>query len=170
MGVLAVGQQAQPNPTPPQPTQQQQMMNYFAGDWTLTGTTKISPKSPAAPFTGTEHGAWVPGGFFLESHSVTKGPMGNVHGTRVMEYNANDKVYTYNAYNSLGEHIMAVGKVQGDTWVWNSEEKLNGIIVKGRYTVTFVSPNSYSFTSEVQKPGGGWDTVSQGTATRAAAQ
>ena len=56
----------------------------------------------------------------------------------MMEYNALDKVYTYNEYNSLGEHVMAVGTVQGNTWVWNTEEKLNGVVTKGRYTVTFV--------------------------------
>ncbi len=166
---LAAAQQAQPAPAPEQPTQQQLMMNYFAGDWTLTGTTKVDPKDPGAPFTATEHAAWVPGGFFLETHSVMKGPMGNVHGTRVMEYNPSNQLFTYNAYNSLGEHTMAVGKVQGKTWVWNSEQKLNGIVVKGRYTVTFISPDSYSFTREVQKPKGGWSIVQQGTATRVAA-
>jgi hypothetical protein len=167
--VLAVGQQSQPAPAPARPTQEQMMMNYFSGDWTLTGTTKVSPKTPGAPFTGTEHGAWVPGGYFLETHSVMKGPMGDVHGTRVMEYNPLQKVYTYNAYNSLGEHTMAEGTVQGATWVWNSEEKMNGVVVKGRYTVTFVSPDSYSFTSEVQKPDGGWSSVSQGMAKRSPA-
>jgi len=66
------------------------MMNYFAGDWKLTGTTKISPSTPGSPFTSTEHGEWVPGGFFLEIHSVMKGPLGDVHGVRMMEYNAAD--------------------------------------------------------------------------------
>jgi len=141
-------------------------MGYFAGDWKLSGTSKLSPKSPAAPFTGTEHGEWVPGQFFLETHSVTHGPMGDVHGVRVMEYNPGDKVYTYNAYNSLGEHVMAKGTVNGDTWVWNAEEKMNGVIVPARYTVTFVSADSYKFRSEVQNPNGAWSTVTEGTATR----
>ncbi len=150
----------------PAPTPQQQMMGYFAGNWKLSGTVKISPNGPGAPFTSTERAEWVPGGFFLETHSVTHGPMGDVHGTRMMEYNPLKKVYTYNAYNSLGEHVMAEGTVEGKTWVWNSEEKLNGVITKGRYTVTFISPDSYGFKSEVAKPGGGWATVKEGTATR----
>ena len=148
------------------PTQQQQMMGYFAGDWKLAGTVKISPNSPGTPFTSTEHAEWVPGGFFLETHSSMKGPMGDVRGTRMMEYNAADKVYTYNAYNRLGEHVMAIGNVQGSTWVWNAEEKMNGVITKGRYTVTFISPDSYGFKSEVAKPGGGWAVVMEGKATR----
>jgi hypothetical protein len=166
-GAFVSAQTPQEAPAQQQPTQQQQIMNYFAGDWKLAGTSKISPNTPAVPFTSTEHAEWLPGGFFLEIHSVMKGPMGNVHGTRMMEYNALQKVYTYNAYNSLGEHTMAEGTVQGDTWVWNAEEKLNGVVTKGRYTVTFLSPNSYTFKSEVPQAGGKWATVMEGKATRA---
>jgi hypothetical protein len=152
------------------PTPQQQMMGYFAGDWTITGTAKISPNSPSAPLTGTEHAEWLPGGSFVEIHSVMKGPMGDIHSTRMLEYNALDKVFTYNAYNSLGQHTMAVGTVEGKTWVWNTEEKLNGVITKGRYTVTFISADAYSFKSEVPKPSGGWVTVMEGKAVRTAGQ
>jgi hypothetical protein len=150
----------------PAPTPQQQTMGYFAGDWKLAGTAKISPSTPATPFTATEHAEWVPGNYFLETHTVMHGPMGDVHSTRVMEYNSQDKVYTYNAYNSLGEHVMAEGTVEGKTWVWNAEEKLNGVVTKGRYTVTFISPDAYSFKSEVPKSDGGWVTVMEGKATR----
>ena len=163
---LAVAQGAQPPQAAPAPSPQQQMMNYFAGDWKLSGTTKISPSTPAVPFTSTEHGEWVPGGFFLEIRSVMKGPLGDVHGVRVMEYNAADHVYTYNAYNSLGEHQLAIGKAQGNTWTWNAEEKMNGITTKGRYVVTLATPDSYTFSSQVQKPGGAWVTVMEGTAAR----
>jgi len=45
------------------PTQQQQMMGYFAGDWKLAGTVKISPNSPGTPFTSTEHAEWVRAAF-----------------------------------------------------------------------------------------------------------
>lgn len=141
-------------------------MGYFAGDWKQSGTAKISPNGPTTPFTATEHGGWVPGNYFLETHTVMHGPMGDVHSTRVMEYNSQDKAYTYNAYNSLGEHTLAIGNVQGSTWVWDAEEKLNGVVTKGRYTVTFISPDSYGFKSQVPKAGGGWATVMEGTATR----
>jgi hypothetical protein len=75
-------------------------------------------------------------------------------------------VYTYNVYNSLGEHQVALGHVNGNTWTWNSEEKLNGITVTGRYTITLTSPNTYDFKSEVANPKGGWVTVMEGKATR----
>ncbi|MGD0930822.1 MAG: DUF1579 family protein [Candidatus Korobacteraceae bacterium] len=164
--ILAVAQAAPPPAAPPALSPQVQMMNYFAGDWKLSGTTKISPSAPGAPFTSTEHGEWVPGGFFLEIHSVMKGPLGDVHGVRMMEYNAAEQVYTYNAYNSLGEHQVAIGKAQGNTWTWNADEKMNGVTTKGRYVVTLLTPDSYTFKSQVQTPAGALVTVMEGTAIR----
>jgi hypothetical protein len=161
--VAAVGQAAPPTQGP---SPEQQMMGYFAGDWTMQGTMKVGPTSPGAPFSSKEHGAWVPGGFFMETHSSMKSPMGTIEGTRVMGYNPEDKTFTYNAYNSLGEHILAVGTAKGNVWTWNSEAKMNGLVTKGRYTVTVISPTAYTFSSEIATPSGGWSTVMEGKASR----
>lgn len=148
-------------------TPQHQRMSYFAGDWTAEGTMKISPKTPAGPFTLKEHSEFVTDGYFLETKTSMKSPLGSVNSQRVMGYNPEDKVYTYNVYNSLGEHQLALGHLIGNnTWVWNSEEKLNGIVVKGRYTIVETGPNTYTFKSEVADPKGGWATVMEGKATR----
>ena len=158
---------AQSQGSAPPPPPEIQVMGYFVGNWTLQGTTKVSPTGPAAPFTSTERSEWVPGSYFVETHSSLNGPMGNIKGTRVMEYNPADKVYTYNAYNSLGEHIVAVGHLQGNTWTWTADQKLNGLTTKARYTINATSPTAYSFQSEVATPSGGWATVMEGKATRA---
>jgi hypothetical protein len=154
----------------PTPSPEQQAMGYFVGDWKLQGTMKVSPTAPAGPFTSTERSEWVPGSFFVETHSSMKSPMGGIRGMRVMEYNPADKTYTYNAYNSLGEHQIAVGHVQGNVWTWTAEEKMNGATVNGRYTITLVSPTAYTFKSEVSTLSGGWSTVMEGKATRAPQQ
>jgi hypothetical protein len=154
-------------PPPAGPSPEQQIMSYFVGNWSLQGTTRISPHSPPAEFHGKEESVWTPGGYFVETHTVIHGPMGDLHSTRVMEYNAADKVYTYNVYNSLGEHIVAIGHLDGNVWTWKAEQKLNGVVTQARYTFNFVSKNSYTFRSEVESPKGGWVTVMQGTATRA---
>src|SRR3974390_402976 len=134
-------QQASPTGVLPQ----HQRMSFFLGDWTASGTSKISPKSPGAPFTLKEHGEWVTDGYFLETKTSMKGSMGTVNSQRVMGYNVEEKTYTYNVYNSLGEHQVALGHLNGNTWVWNSEEKLNGVVVKGRYTIVETGPNTFTF-------------------------
>ena len=153
----------------PAPSQQQTAMGYFAGYWKITGTTRISPTSQAVQFSGTANGEWVPGNYFLEIKYVTHGPLGDVHMVRMMEYNDSDDVYTYNEYNSLGEHVVGAGSIEGQKWIWDTTKKLNGVTTKGRYIVTFVTQDAYSYTSEVQKPGGGWLKITQATATRAEA-
>ncbi len=148
------------------PSPQHQKMDYFAGDWKMQGTMKLSPTVPGGDFTSTEHSEWVSGNFFLQTKSSMHSVMGDTRGVRVMEYNADDNVYTYNAYNSLGEHQMATGHVLDNTWTWISEAKLNGVIAKGRYTITVVSPVVYTFKYETLTSNGSWTTVMEGKATR----
>ncbi len=151
-------------------TAHHQAMSFFLGDWTASGTSRISPKSPAAPFTLKEHGEFVTDGYFLESKTSMKSDLGTVNSQRVMGYNVEGKTYTYNVYNSLGEHQVALGHLNGNTWTWNSEEKLNGLVIKGRYTIVETGPNTFTFKSEVAAPKGGWATVMEGKATRVAQQ
>jgi Protein of unknown function (DUF1579) len=151
-------------------TAHHQAMSFFLGDWTASGTSRISPKSPAAPFTLKEHGEFVTDGYFLETKTSMKSDLGTVNSQRVMGYNVQDKTYTYNVYNSLGEHQVALGHLNGNTWTWNSEEKLNGLVITGRYTIVETGPNTFTFKSEVADPKGGWATVMEGKATRVAPQ
>ncbi len=57
-------------PTPPE----HKKLEYFAGNWTMEGDMKPSPFGPAGKFTATEHNEWMPGGFFLVSHSDENTP------------------------------------------------------------------------------------------------
>jgi len=61
---------------------------------------------------------------------------------------------------------VAIGKAQGNTWTWNADEKMNGVTTKGRYVVTLLTPDSYTFKSQVQTPAGALVTVMEGTAIR----
>ena len=62
IAIAQAPQQANPSGVLPQ----HQRMSFFLGDWTASGTSKISPKGNAAPFTLKEHGDWVTDGYFLE--------------------------------------------------------------------------------------------------------
>ena len=153
--------QQQPTPSP-----QHQVMGYFAGNWKAEGMMKLSPNGNPAPFSLTETGEWVTEGFFLETRTKMKSPLGAINSVRVMGYNPENGLYTYNVYNSLGEHQMATGHVLDNTWTWTSEAKLNGVIAKGRYTITVVSPVVYTFKYETLTSNGSWTTVMEGKATR----
>jgi len=158
---------AQPQQPAPTPSPQHQRMGYFAGNWTAEGMIRLSPKGNPAPFSLKETGEWVSEGFFLETRTSMKSPLGHVNSVRVMGYNPENGLYTYNVYNSLGEHQMATGKLDGNTWTWTSEQKLNGVVTQARYTITTVTPDSYTFKQEVATPSGGWATVMEGKASRA---
>jgi len=106
------------------------------------------------------------GGFFLISHSDFKSAMGNGSGLAVMGYNAEDKVYTYDEYNSVGEAEHSKGTIDGDTWTWTSEEKMGGQTMKGRFVMKILSPTSYSFKYEMSQDGTNWTTAMDGTAAK----
>ncbi len=157
---------AQAPPEMPKPGPEQGRLQYFVGRWITEGEAKQSPFGPAGKITGSEHYEWLPGGFFLEIHASAKGPMGDEKGLAVMGYDANERVYTYHAFNSLGMAVAATGSLQGDTWTWKSEMKMGGMPMKGRYTVKELSPVSYRFRFESSKDGSSWSTVMEGKATK----
>jgi Protein of unknown function (DUF1579) len=108
----------------------------------------------------------MPGGFFLVTHSEFKTPMGDASGLAVMGYKTDDKQYTYHEFDSTGETGSATGTVEGDTWTWQSEDKIGGKMVKGRYTVNVLSPTSYTFKFESASDNGKWNRVMEGKATK----
>jgi hypothetical protein len=108
----------------------------------------------------------MPGKFFLLSHGSFGGAMGSGTEMAVMGYKPEDKVYTYDAYNSMGEAEHSTGTVSGDTWTWTSDEKVNGQSIKGRFTMKELPPAAYSFKYEMQPGGGQWSTIMEGKATK----
>lgn len=103
----------------------------------------------------------------LVLHSTTTGALGNATGTSYYGYSPQDKTYTYDAFNSLGQAEHAKGTLEGNTWVWIDTEDFLGQVVKGRYTVTVTSPTSYTFKFEVAPLGGGdYATVAEGKGTK----
>jgi len=154
-------------PQMPKPGPELKKIDYFAGTWKMEGETKASPYGPGGKVTLTEHDEWMPGGFFLVTHSDYKGPLGESKGLAIMGYKTDDKVYTYHEFDSTGETVSATGTVQGDTWTWNSEDKMGGKVMKGRYTVNVLSPTSYNFKYEMAVDNGEWNTIMDGKATKA---
>ena len=165
--LCAVLSAAQNSPQMPKPGPELEKLKYFLGTWKMEGDMKPNPMGPGGKFTATEHNEWMPGGFFVVGHSSgSMAAMGKITGTAFMGYNPEEKVYTYNEFNSMGEAEASKGTIEGDTWTWTFSGNEGGKDFKGRSTLKEVSPTSYTFTSELSVNGGPWTKLEEGKATK----
>ncbi len=150
----------------PKPGPEHKKLDMFAGAWTVEGDMKPGVMGSGGKVTETEKCEWMEGGFFVICHADFKSAMGNGTGLSVMGYSTDGKAYTYREFNSFGEFMDSKGSVDGDTWIWTGEEKMGGVVMKGRFTMKITSPTTYSFTSEMSEDGTKWTTVMDGKATK----
>ena len=150
----------------PKPGPEHKRLDMFVGAWTLEGDMKPSAMGPGGKISENEKCEWMEGGFFLVCHADFKSSMGDVSGVSIFGYSGDDKTYTYREFNSLGEFMESKGSVDGDTWIWTGDDKMNGMIMKGRFTMKIASPTSYNFTYEMSQDGTKWTTVMDGKATK----
>jgi hypothetical protein len=106
------------------------------------------------------------GAFFLVTQSDFHGAVGNGTETAYMGYDGNDKLYTYDSFNTLGEADHAKGSLDGDTWVWLSETKVGSTSLKGRLTIQVLSARDYKFKFETSPDGNAWTTMLEGKDTK----
>jgi hypothetical protein len=151
---------------PPKPGPEHQKLAYFAGKWTSEGDTKPSPYGPGGKVTFTQNCEWFDGNFALVCHSDGKMPEGSFKGLSVMGWDPAEKTYTYFETNTIGEIIFSRGTVQGDTWTWNNESKMNGKPVRARFTLKQVSSDSATYKFEMSAPDEPMKLVMDGKQTR----
>jgi uncharacterized protein DUF1579 len=152
---------------PPQPAPELKKLDFMAGNWTAEGTINPGPGMPGGKFSTNSHAEWMDGNFFLVEHGdMDMGPMGKGKEIAIMGYDPDRKVYTYNAFNSMGEAESSTGTVDGDTWTWTSDEHMGGQTMKGRFTMKVLSPTSYTMKFELSQDGKNWMTGMEGKATK----
>jgi hypothetical protein len=157
----AVAQMEMPKPAP-----ELKKLDYFVGTWTTEGDIKPSSMGAGGKWTGSEHYEWMEGGFFLTGHAEYSGPEGKAKGPAFLGYDSNDKMFTYDSFNSMGEAEHSKGNVNGDTWTYTSDEKMGGQSFKARYSMKILSPTSYTMKFEMSQDGTNWMTVMEGKATK----
>lgn len=150
----------------PKPAPELKKLDYFAGTWTTEGEIRPGPMGSGGKFKGTNHVQWMDGSFFLVTHSEFNGAMGKGAETSYMGYDSNDKMYTYDSFNTLGEADHAKGNVDGETWTWQSETRIGAQTMKGRLTIKMLSATAYNFKFEMSPAGATWTTVLEGKATK----
>ncbi len=164
LAVCAATAMAQNEPSKPGP--ELKKLDVFAGSWTLDGSMKPGAMGPGGTMAESEKCEWMEGGFYLVCHADYKSPMGNGVGLAVMGYSTDDKVYTYREFNSFGEFNDSRGTVDGDTWIWTSDEKMGGMTMKGRFTMKMISATSYTFSYDMSQDGTNWTAVMDGKAAK----
>ena len=153
---------AQAPPAPPTPGPEHKKLEYSLGKWTVEGEIRANPFLRAGKTVSTETATLGPGGFYVESRN--EGPSG----TRlaIISYDSHAKVYTSYYANSVGMVGVGTGTVNGNTWTWMVEDKYAGLSIKGRTTVTILSPNEYTSKYEMADGKGGYITIVEGKATK----
>lgn len=166
LSVLAGAVPAQAPPQMPKPGPEHKRLQYFVGQWTSEFDMKPGPFGPGGKVTMIDRCEMLAGDFFLVTHSTGKSQMGEMKGLSVWGYDPEEKIYTFAAYNSFGMAEHFKGTVQGDTWTWTSESKVEGKIVKSRFTLKEVSPSLYTFRYDASADGAAWANVMEGKATK----
>ena len=153
---------AQAPPAPPKAGPEHKKLEFMLGKWTVEGEIKANEFVRAGKTVNTETATLGPGGFYVESRA--EGQLG----TRlaIVAYDSHAKVYTSYYASSVGLVGTATGTVNGNTWTWMVEDKFAGKAVKGRTTITTLSPTQYTIKYEMADEKGGYTTILEGKATK----
>jgi hypothetical protein len=147
----------------PQPAPEIKKLDYFAGNWHTEAEMKASPMGAGGKYTSTDSYDWQKGNFFIVGHVEYKSAIGDGTELTVMGYDPTKKVYTYDAFNSSGEHQTATGTLEGDTWTWSAGTDAP---FKWRYIEKLTSPKSFSIRFEVSQDGSTWNAIMEGKSTK----
>lgn len=153
---------AQNPPAPPKPGPEHKKLEYFLGKWTVEGEIKANEFVRAGKTVSTETATLGPGGFYVESRNES--PLG----TRlaIIAYDSDAKVYTSYYASSVGLVGVGTGTVNGNTWTWMVEDKYAGKSIKGRTTVTILSPTESTSKYEMADGKGGYTTMVEGKSNK----
>ena len=153
---------AQAPPAPPKPGPEHKKLEYLLGKWTVESEIKANEYVPAGKGLGTVTYILEPGGFYIES--LAEGQIPRTFG--IIAYDSHAKAYTSFYASSAGLVGTGIGSVNGNTWTWMVEDRFAGKAVKGRTTITMLSPTESTSKYEMADGKGGYTTMVEGKATK----
>jgi hypothetical protein len=167
LGILLLATAVFAQMEPMKPVPEHQKLNYFVGSWTSEGDLKPGPMGPGGKVTMNEDNQWMEGNFFVVIRSTFKiTGMGNGTAIAFMGYDPQEKVYTYDEFNSMGEVTHSKGTLDGDTWTWLNDMKMGPQTMKGKFTMKILSPTSYTYKYEMSMDGTTWNLIMDGKDTK----
>jgi len=137
-----------------QPSPEHKKLGVFVGTWNDEAMMKSGPFGPGGKMNLTETCDWFTGGFSLVCHTDATGHLGHLKTLTILTYDLEEKKYRLHEFNSVGWSGAATGTVDGDTWTFLGESKIDGRMVKTRSTIKISAPDSALMTSEVSVEGG----------------
>jgi hypothetical protein len=143
----------------PQPSAEHNKLGIFVGTWKDEAEMKPGPLGGGGRVSLTQTCEWFTGGFSIVCHTDTLAHTGVLKTLTVLTYDPEEKVYRLHELNSAGWSNSAKGTVDGDTWVFDSESKIGGKLVRTRSTIKLSSPDSATMKSEMSVDGGPWTLV-----------
>jgi hypothetical protein len=150
----------------PKPGPEHEKLGYWVGTWTLDGTMNDGPMGKGGKVSGKTECSWWDGRFAVVCKDSGTSPMGPMRGMGIMSWNREEKRYEYYGIDNAGMQERALGGLEGDSWVYTNDVKMDGKTFKGRYTMTNLKPDSYDFKWEMSEDGTTWNTVMEGTHKR----
>lgn len=152
------------------PSPEAAKLSYFAGNWTAEATIAPGPWGSGGKFTNTAHAEWMKGGHFLVGHGDFSLPAelgGSGSSMDVIGYDPESGSYTQERFDSNGHHVALTGKLDGNTWTWTGNANYGGQPMQVRFTLTAISPTSYTTKYEISIDGGtNWMPFWEGKATK----
>ncbi len=164
--IILVGALPALSQQPPNPAPELQKLNRWVGKWSYEGEIKPGPMGPGGEFTSKDTCEWFEGGFAIVCRSEAHGPTGPSKGMGILSYDPGEKLYTYYGVESMAPPGGGKGNVEGDTWTYHGEAKMEGQTMKFRYIIIVTSPTSHDVKAEYSVDGGPWNTMMEGKGTK----
>jgi hypothetical protein len=155
--VLVFGVSLWAQTTAPKPGPEQKKLEIWVGKWTYEGEYKATPFGPAGKYTGIETGRPVLGGFFVEWRAEEKGPSGTTQWFEIDGYDALNKKFMWNSFDSDGSFQTAAYTIEGNTVDYSGTQFQGGKQYKFRGSCVFAADHmSWTQKQELSVDGKTW--------------
>jgi hypothetical protein len=152
----------------PKPGPEHQRLGVFIGDWTFEGERKPGPMGPGGRITATNRIEWAPGNFFVQRSYQGKSPNGGeMQGLEILAYDGAKNIYTFNAFDSLGNMASGTMTVKGNTWTTTGTMTAGATTMRDRCSLEFAAGGStLTMRCDTSTDGKTWTPTFEGTAKK----
>ena len=123
-----------------------QRLAFYVGRWSEVGQMRDDPNTPFQAITGGETCSWAAGGYAVVCEEKTAGRGGGWDGVYILSYDAAGDQYHVYGTEKPGNNLHAVGRIDGDRWVWVTDPAPDG--TRLRYTFAPVGADARTMTVE----------------------